>query len=291
MKADFMRFWLLSVLFNGLLLAHLLAADPPPDARALTFFGWSDQHVQTDGDAEHLVPAIDAMNAFPGTPYPENIGGQVATPAFVFGCGDITEWPTHAAMKAYDQLITERLKFSSYDILGNHDEGGKTPSETMKKWLVSRHASPSYTFHHKGVHFVALFSKYDESLNSPAQPLTEEALQFLRTSLADLAAGTPVVVATHLCFDAITNRDALIDATGDANVIAILGGHYHKAKVDRYRGRNFVQLPSPAHGSPSEFTVVRISADRIVAIPYDYEQKKWSEDSRKVLNATIRGSR
>jgi hypothetical protein len=35
----------------------------------LTFFGWSDQHVQTDGDARHLVPAIDAMNALPGTDY------------------------------------------------------------------------------------------------------------------------------------------------------------------------------------------------------------------------------
>jgi hypothetical protein len=89
----------------------------------------------------------------------------------------------------------------------------------------------------------------------------------------------------------MTNRDALIDAIGDANVIAILGGHYHKAKVDQYRGRNFVQLPSPAPGSPSEFTVVRITSDRIVAIPYDYEQKKWIDDPRKVLDAAIRGSR
>ncbi len=291
MKVSVMRFCLLAMLVNGFLLARLMAADPSPDADALTFFGWSDQHVQTDGDASHLVPAIDAMNTLPGTPYPEHVGGQVAAPAFVFGCGDITEWPTTAAIKAYDQLITERLKFPAYDILGNHDEGGKAPSETVRKWLISRHGSPSYTFHYKGVHFVALFSKYDESLNSPSQPLTEESLQSLRTSLADIAAGTPVVVATHLCFDAITNRDALIEAIGDANVIAILGGHYHKAKVDRYRGKNFVQLPSPAPGSPSELTVVRITSDRIVAIPYDYERRKWNDDSRKVLDASIPGSR
>ncbi len=291
MKSNLLRFCLLPVLLNGLLLARLSAADPPSDAGELTFFGWSDQHVRTDGDAKHLVQAIDAMNAFPGAPYPEDIGGQVATPAFVFGCGDITEWPTQAAMKAYNQLITERLKFPSYDILGNHDEGGKPPSETMTKWLISRHGSLSYTFHHNGVHFITIFSKYDEGLNSPAQPLTDKALQFLRDGLADLAAGTPVVVATHLCFDAMTNRDALIDAIGDANVIAILGGHYHKAQVDRYRGRNFVQLPSPAPGSPREFTVVRITSDRIVAIPYDYEQKKWSDDPRKGLDVPIRWSR
>ena len=291
MTASLCRFWWVSVFLNGLLLTCLFAADPPPATETLTFFGWSDQHVKTDGDAEHLLPAIDAMNALPGTRYPENIGGRVAAPAFVFGCGDITEWPTTAAMKAYDQLITERLKFPAYDILGNHDEGGKAPSETMKKWLISRHGSPSYPFQHRGVHFVALFSKYDESLNSPSQALTEESLQFLRTSLADLAAGTPVVVATHLCFDAITNRDALIEAIGDANIVAILGGHYHKAKVDHYRGRNFVQLPSPAPGSKSEFTVLRITSDRIVAIPYDYERKKWSDDSRKVLDTSICRSR
>ncbi len=117
----------LFVLVTCGLMPRAVAAEAAPDEPALTFFGWSDQHVQTDGDAEHLVAAIDAMNALPGTPYPESIGGKVAEPAFVFGCGDITEWPTHAAMKAYDQLITERLKFPAYDVLGNHDEGGRVP--------------------------------------------------------------------------------------------------------------------------------------------------------------------
>jgi hypothetical protein len=96
--------------------------------RELTFFGWSDQHVATNGNGDHLVPAIDAMNALPGTPYPASIGGNVAKPAFVLGCGDITEWPTQAAKETYERLISKRLKFPSYDVLGNHDEGGKVPS-------------------------------------------------------------------------------------------------------------------------------------------------------------------
>ncbi|MBL7043260.1 MAG: hypothetical protein ISR77_31790 [Pirellulaceae bacterium] len=279
---------ILSFLITCWLVPCGIAADAKPDEPTLTFFGWSDQHVQTDGDAKHLLPAIDAMNALPGTPYPDSIGGKVAEPAFVFGCGDLTEWPTHAATKAYDQLITERLKFPAYDILGNHDEGGKVPSETMRKWLVSRHGAPSYTFCRGGVHFIALFSKYDESLGNPAQPLTDEALDFLRSSLAKLPERTPLVVAAHLCFDAITNRDSLCQAIGDANVIAILGGHYHKAKVDQYRGCNFVQLPSPAPGSPSEFTVVRITSNRLVAIPYDYRKKQWIDDPKKQLDARIR---
>ncbi len=260
-----------------------------PAAGQFTFFGWSDQHVATDGNGDHLLAAIDAMNALPGTPYPESIGGEVARPAFVFGCGDISEWPTHAAMKTYDALITGRLKYPAYDIVGNHDEGGKSPSETMKNWILARHKALSYTFDYGGVHFICLYSKYDESLNNPAQPLTGDALQFIRTSLAKIPAGEPVVIAAHLCYDAMTNRDALVDVLGDANVLAILGGHYHKAKVDRYRNQNFIQLPSPAPGSPSQFMVIRITADRLLAIPYDYEHKKWDQSPRKQLDIAIRG--
>ena len=276
---------LLVVCLVCLLLQPFACADQP----SLTFFGWSDQHVTTDGNASHLEPAIDAMNKLPGTPFPKEIGGEVPKPAFVFGCGDITEWPTHAAMKSYDELITERLRFPAYDILGNHDEGGKAPSETMVNWIVSRHGARSYTFEHNGVHFIALHSQYDESLNNPAQPLTEEALDFLRSTLARLAVDEPVIGAMQLCYDAITNRDALSDALGDANVIAILGGHYHKAKIDNYQGRTFVQLPSPAPGSPSEIAVVQVTSDRLLVIAYDYKRSQWTDDPKKRLDMRIRG--
>ena len=164
----------------------------------------------------------------------------------MLGCGDITEWPTAAAKNTYDQLVTRRLKFPSYDLVGNHDEGGNSPSDTIKNWIRARHGALSYTFDRGGVHFVMLFSAYNESLNNPAQPVSQDARAFLRKDLANLAKGTPVVVAMHLCFDAITNRDEFVQALGDANVVLVLGGHYHKAKVDRFREINFVQLPSPA---------------------------------------------
>jgi hypothetical protein len=59
--------------------------------------------------------------------------------------------------------------------------------------------------------------------------------------------------------------------------------------VNRYRGINFVQLPSPAPNSPNEFTVIRITPDRLVAIPYDYEKKEWDTDPKKTLDVEISG--
>ena len=265
-------------------------ADAAPQKQAaLTFFGWSDQHVQVDGNGEHLIPAIDAMNALPGRPYPEAIGGTVDKPAFVFGLGDMTEWPTHAAMDTYEQLITKRLKFPTYDIAGNHDLGGLSPNETVTSWLIKRHGALRYTFDKGGVRFIGLFSEYDEKLNNPAQPISKPALQYLRETLAKVPEGKPVIVATHLCFDAITNRDELVDAFGKANVILVLGGHYHKATVHSFRGINFVQLPSPEPKSAGEFTVIRIASDRLVAIPFNYRENRWASEKQKILDVAIKG--
>ncbi|MBE0537449.1 MAG: redoxin domain-containing protein [Phycisphaerae bacterium] len=258
-------------------------------AEGLTFFGWSDQHVQTDGKAQHLRDAVYTMNALPGAYYPDAIGGTVDKPAFVFGGGDITEWPSAAAKDTYDMIIRYALRYPSFDIAGNHDTGGLSPSTTVTDWLIARHGGLSYTFDIQGVHFVALFSEYDESLDNPAQPISAAALDFLKKDLAKVGRQQPVIVATHLCYDAITNRDAFVDAMKDANILCVLGGHYHKAKVDTYRGIRFVQLPSPAPGSVNEFTVFRVTEDRIVGIPFDYARRQWATDKARILDASIKG--
>lgn len=274
-----------------------------PPSKPLTFFGWSDTHIPVDGDGSKLLPAIDAMNRLPGKAYPKDIGGIVDTPAFVFNCGDITEWPTHQAKKTYEDLITKRLRYPSYEILGNHDEAGAdgvAPAPPiMKEWFKRRYGDLNYTFDKGGVHFVCPFSQYDESLGSPAQDITAEALDFIKKNLhrnyspdlvpekwASVPQGRPTVVATHLCFDAMTNRDAFVDALAGANVIMVLGGHYHKAKVTPYRGINFVQLPS-VKSVWTEVTVIRITSNRLTAIPYDYSKAQWADNRGKILDVKI----
>ena len=253
---------------------------------ALTFFGWSDQHTNTSGDTSRLHPFVDAMNTMAGTAWPKTVGGKVAKPSFVIGAGDITEWPTHAAMKGYDSLLNNRLQFPAYDVLGNHDDGGRAFSPTMINWLKKKHGSLSYTFEKGGVVFIGLWSKFDPK-GKPAQPLTQEALTYLKEQLAKLSKEKPVVIFTHLCHDAMTNRDELVNTIGKSNVIMILGGHYHYSSVNNYRGINFVQLPSPK-SKATEFTVIRIEKDRLIAIPYDFTKKAWVSESKKVLDTTIK---
>ena len=252
---------------------------------ALTFFGWSDQHTNTSGDTSRLHPFVDAMNTMAGTAWPKTVGGKVAKPSFVIGAGDITEWPTHAAMKGYDSLLNNRLQFPAYDVLGNHDDGGRAFSPTMINWLKKKHGSLSYTFEKGGVVFIGLWSKFDPK-GKPAQPLTQEALTYLKEQLAKLSKEKPVVIFTHLCHDAMTNRDELVNTIGKSNVIMILGGHYHYSSVNKYRGINFVQLPSPK-SKVTEFTVIRIAKDRLIAIPYDFTKKAWVSESEKVLDSKI----
>jgi len=272
------------VALAALFAAHAAsAAQPKPPAPktpidaekpVLVFFGWSDQHVQTNGDDSHIMPMVEAMNCLPGKAYPPQIGEVVEKPDFVLGCGDITEWPTHAAMRSYDRIITQELKFPAVDILGNHDEGGKVPSQTMKRWLIGRHGSLSHTFKKGEITFLCVFATYDENLDNPAQPITDEALGWIRAELAKVPDGKPVVVAMHLCYDAITNRDAVVDAFGDDNVILVLGGHYHQANVRHHRGVPFVQLPSPK-SDRTDVSVIRIFRDRVEVLVRDYRAERW----------------
>ena len=71
------RAWTATAIGTVLGLAWAAAATGRTHAAdaGLTFFGWSDQHVATSGDGQHLLPAIDAMNSLPGVKYPADIGG------------------------------------------------------------------------------------------------------------------------------------------------------------------------------------------------------------------------
>ncbi|MFI5377957.1 MAG: metallophosphoesterase family protein [Tepidisphaerales bacterium] len=259
-------------------------ATPQPRSIAssgdtLTFLAWSDQHVGRDGNAAHLLPAVRAMNTIAGVAYPAVIGGKVAMPAFVIGCGDCTDWPTRAAVNVFAD-ITRRLNYPSYNVVGNHDEGDDVASSRLARWVAARHGDTSYVFDAGGIRFIVLFSRYNAK-----QAITPEALTFLRGQLqADPK--RPAIVATHYCLDAISNKDKFADALEAGNVILVLGGHYHHAVAGSYRGRAYFELASPT-ASP-EFSVVRIDPRRIVVLTWDYGAGQWVDLPRTRLDVARR---
>lgn len=254
----------------------------------VVFFGWSDQHVPPDGAAPWVERAVEAMNELPGEPCPEALGSVVPQPAFVLGLGDFTEWPSHAAVQAYNRLVSRALRFPAYDVGGNHDSGGRQPAATAHDWLRRRHGDLRYTFESGGVRFVMLGLAY-QPLPDEAWAVGEEALAWLRGEIQRIGPDVPVVVGTHLCLAAMSDRDAFVDALAGANVLCVVGGHHHRARVQTYRDIPFVQVASPRPDSPSPVTVFRITAERLLAIPYDYEADAWLTDATQSLDVRIRG--
>ena len=63
----------------------------------------------------------------------------------------------------------------------------------MINWLKKKHGGLSYTFEKAGVLFIGLWSKFDPK-GKPAQPLTNEALTYLKEQLAKMPKGKPAVV-------------------------------------------------------------------------------------------------
>jgi predicted MPP superfamily phosphohydrolase len=104
--------------FLACFLLPTLAHAQPATQPSLTFIAWSDQHILYNGDASHLAPAIDAINHFK------------PKPAFVLGCGDCTDWPTPAAVKAWNTTCGQ-VRYPIHTVLGNHDEG-QDPSDPRR---------------------------------------------------------------------------------------------------------------------------------------------------------------
>jgi hypothetical protein len=281
-----MRLSVLILGLFGLVTPAALGADP-----GLTFFAWSDQHVTAEGDASHVLPAVEALNKLPGAPYPEKIGGTVPAPAFVFSCGDGTDAPTPAAVAALDDAIAKRLKFPSFEIVGNHDETGAPPNDAVRKWVAARHGATSYTFDRGGVHFVAPLATGNDAAGNLTETISKEALDFIRADLAKTPKGTPVVVAMHVGLGGIKNRDDVVRSFGDANVVLVLGGHFHKTAAGEFKGFRYLVLPSckPEPEPQGEVVVVRITADRLLALTWDYRAGKWSDDPKKTIDAAIKG--
>lgn len=206
-------------------------------AEEITFFHLGDTHYNTRAEGfekqrERFRQVIDKMNALPGTPYPNAVGGAVGRPMGVFIVGDLTE-----SRQADFDVVAEdwglkggdgRLDFPLYEGAGNHDGPPSThPKGDVRRAIIARNphrphlASLSenglhYSLNYKGVHFVHLneyagldadelyagnrdYNRKGQAYGNPA----EESLQFLKQTLAKHVgnSGRPVILFQHYGFD------------------------------------------------------------------------------------------
>lgn len=167
----------------------MLVLIPKRAAEGITFFVTSDTHYglsQTVAAANEKT--VDAMNALPGTAFPREVGGAVATPRGVAVLGDLTNDGDTPGFSISWRLFNAdfgvngegRLRFPVYELPGNHDGGDE---QTVRRGIRERNklrpglegSSPngiSYSWDWGQVHFVSLGlfagSEGDEVVNPGA---------------------------------------------------------------------------------------------------------------------------
>lgn len=239
---------------NVILMRNYSWQTTPPARNDITFFGTTDTHY-SDGPPAGARVRIDAMNALPGTPYPDSVGGAVAEPRGVVFTGDLTNASQEIEWSRFtlDFGINGegRLRFPVYELTGNHDAGNTEvgfgyPQEGIR-WrnqyrpgIVNKSASGlNYSWDWDSVHFLAM--------NEDATPLVPDSLPFLKADLEKNVgtSGRPVVVLMHY---GVANKDwfstiwwtpgerqAFHESIKNYNVIAILHGHtYNSGWFDSY---------------------------------------------------------
>lgn len=258
------------------------AATPPAAAgtAAITYFVTADPQINiprwgTAGTEQ----TIDAMNALPGTPYPD--GTPVGEPRAAIVAGDLVDvvddpqnWARYREF--YDPEGKARLRFPAYEGVGNHDltsRQGRGGFSDVQRAVIDRHRRRAGTFHYDAngyhhawddgpLHFVQLNlfpgeeprPVYDRPApwNDPHASLSF-LIEDLRSRVGD--SGRPVVLVWHYGLRGWglekwwrpEDLDALDRAIAPYNVVLILHGHEHAFASYEWRGRQVFMAPSPQY--------------------------------------------
>ncbi|MBF0561250.1 MAG: metallophosphoesterase [Alphaproteobacteria bacterium] len=259
---------------------HALAAA----GEDFSFVQMSDTHWGFEGPKYNpeakttLRRAVTAVNALPHQP------------DFIVFTGDLTHTTNDDAerrrrleeFKAIaGELTVKDVKF----IPGEHDAG-------LDAGAVYRSVfgNPTFSFEHKGVHFVTI-----DNVSDPTGAIGDTQLQWLQADLAKLAKDQPIVVFTHRpLFDLYPQWDwatkdgakALAILTPFENV-TVFYGHIHQqhhqmtGRIAHHSAESLI-FPQPAPGSQPK----RAPIPWDPAHPYRGLGFRTSEDKSGVLSIT-----
>eukprot|EP00667_Euglena_gracilis_P004138 EG_transcript_4149 len=255
-----------------------------PPSTTLTFFVASDTHLDVcmgRGDLENNVHAVKWMNALPGTPYPDALGGGVVQePVGVIVSGDLVndgfkadiatfQWPMYTALFGVHK--EGLLRYPTFEGFGNHDGGNSTNQQDsgVRQALAARnrqrlskgliqHLAPNalhYSWDWRAgphrIHFVNV-NLYPGSAGGDTyiqQP--EFSLEFLVQDLKQCVgtSGTPVVIVSHYgpnCDGWWLPEEmaAFREAVRPYNVVAFIHGHTHLAQFYQWEDLDIFNAPA-----------------------------------------------
>ncbi len=258
-------------LLRALILLNASAA-PPVEPPTVTFFVASDSHFGARGMSELSRELVAQMNALPGTPYPPEIGGRVATPRGVLFTGDTTDNGTLQEFAEFEAVYGRTgkdglLRFPVFESIGNHDVNQTSP---IKERARQRHGGINYSFDWDGLHFACL-DMYPDA----------RTLEWLKRDLARLPADHPLILFFHYSLDGPYSdfwedeeKAAFARAIESRNVVALFHGHEHRVGHYVWRGHPAFRPGAPRHSSHF-FLAVRVGPRRIDVAAWDFDRRAW----------------
>lgn len=214
----------------------------------------SDLHYGASNMIAVNQATIDYLNTFPGASYPASMGGGIVdTFRGVCVLGDVTD---HGRQNEWNKFIEDwgvngeqRIKYPVYEGWGNHDgnisqitaKGMRDRTAHRKDLTKVSEDGFHYSWDWDHVHFVQL-NRYTSVDSLKAG----NSLGFLKEDLAESVgtSGRPVILLQHYGFDTWSmyewwseeDREALLYAIKDYNVIAIFNGHTHGMEHIKWYG-------------------------------------------------------
>ncbi|HET9793879.1 MAG TPA: metallophosphoesterase [Thermoanaerobaculia bacterium] len=220
--------------------------------RPFSFVQLSDTHVGFEGPPDPLGTraferAVETINALP------------EPPELILFTGDLThdteDRREHAArLKRFREIAGKLSVQAIHCVPGEHDaalDGGALFRESL--------GPTSYSFDHRGVHFVGL-----DNVSRGKPEIGKEQLAWLERDLSRFGPSAPIVVFTHRpLFDLkpewewfTDDGDAVMNLLARFENVTVLYGHIHRAdhrrigRADHHAARSLVfAFPDPESGA------------------------------------------
>lgn len=114
----------------------------------------------------------------------------------------------------------------SWTLMGNHDRVFTSDPLLQDSAFAAVFGPSDYAFNYGNIHFIVLNNNWSNGKRHYRGGYTERQLRFVRNNLRYVKKGTQLVIAQHIPFEYVKEKQALLDLLRDHKVFFI-SGHTH----------------------------------------------------------------